>query len=239
MFYGMAKEFTVNNQLKYCVDIVFCIDTTGSMGPLLDKVKENALSFYNDLRNSMMQKGKSISKLRAKVVAFKDYIADRENAMLVTDFFELNGGDSQEFDKGVKSLYPSGGGDEPEDALEALAYAMKSKWTKEGDKRRHLIVVWSDASTHPLGFSSSSSFYPKNMIKDFDELTNLWDGDIEDGGCMDENAKRLLIFAPEAEYWTTIADTWNNVIHFPSSAGDGLDGLTYAEILSQIINSLA
>ncbi len=228
----------MNNHLEYCVDIVFCIDTTGSMGPLLDKVKKHALNFYHDLKNEMMQKGKNINCLRAKIVAFKDYLADKEDAMLVTDFYELSE-NSSDFDSVINGLYPSGGGDEPEDALEALAYAIKSKWTKAGDKRRHLIVVWSDASTHPLGFSSSSAFYPRNMVKDFDELTNLWDGDPEDGGCMDENAKRLLIFAPEAEYWTTIADTWDNVIHFPSSAGDGLDRLSYAEIMSQIVNSLA
>lgn len=31
--------------LKYNVDVVMCIDCTGSMGDLLDKVKANALKF--------------------------------------------------------------------------------------------------------------------------------------------------------------------------------------------------
>ena len=66
-------ETKMNNHLEYCVDIVFCIDTTGSMGPLLDKVKKHALNFYHDLKNEMMQKGKNINCLRAKIVAFKDY----------------------------------------------------------------------------------------------------------------------------------------------------------------------
>ncbi|WP_406545595.1 vWA domain-containing protein [Succinimonas sp.] len=228
----------MKNRLEYNVDIVFCIDVTGSMGPLLETVKENALSFYNDLMNEMMQKGKNIDVIRARVVAFRDYLADGGNAMLITDFYDLKE-QSDMFDKVIRSLHPEGGGDEPEDALEALAYAIKSKWTTGGDKRRHLIVVWSDASTHEIGFSSSSASYPKNMVKSFDELTNLWDGESESGGCMDSNSKRLLIFAPEAEYWTTIADTWDNVIHFPSTAGNGLDRLSYREILSQIINSIA
>ena len=129
--------------------------------------------------------------------------------------------------------------DEPEDALEALAYAIKSKWTRGGDKRRHLIVVWSDASTHPIGYSAAAMNYPRKMVKTFDELTNMWDGDAKSGGLMDSNAKRLLIFAPEVEYWTDIAETWDNVIHFPSEAGSGLDRLSYQEILAQIINSIA
>ena len=31
---------------EYCVDIVMCIDATGSMAPILDEVKRNAISFY-------------------------------------------------------------------------------------------------------------------------------------------------------------------------------------------------
>lgn len=227
-----------NYTFKYNVDIVFCIDVTGSMGPILNLVKSKALSFYRDLTSEMSHKGKNINQLRAKIVAFRDYGADDDNAMLVTDFFDLEK-NSDQFKRVINSLEPVGGGDEPEDALEALAFSMKSDWTREGDKRRHLIVVWSDASTHPIGATRSSLFYPKNMVKTFEELTNLWDGGLGNGGLMDDNAKRLLIFAPEAEYWTTISDNWDNTIHFPSIAGEGLSDLDYKEILSQIVNSIA
>ncbi len=228
----------MKDRLEYNVDIVFCIDATGSMGPLLDMVKENALTFYRDLMNEMSQKGKNIDRIRARIVAFRDYMADGKNAMLTTDFYDLRE-ESDRFDAVIRSLHPEGGGDEPEDALEALAYAIKSKWTRGGDKRRHLIIVWSDASTHPIGYSAAAMNYPRKMVKTFDELTNMWDGDAKSGGLMDSNAKRLLIFAPEAEYWTDIAETWDNVIHFPSEAGSGLDRLSYREILAQIINSIA
>ena len=46
----------------YNVDMVFCIDATGSMGELLDKVKENALSFYKDLQKMMNKKQRRIVK---------------------------------------------------------------------------------------------------------------------------------------------------------------------------------
>ena len=36
--------------LTYNVDIVMCIDCTGSMQGLIDTVKQNALKFYLDLR---------------------------------------------------------------------------------------------------------------------------------------------------------------------------------------------
>ena len=71
--------------------------------------------------------------------------------MLVTNFFLLPQ-QAREFEACINSIHADGGGDIPEDGLEALAYAIRSPWTTEGEKQRHVIVVWSDAGTHELGF---------------------------------------------------------------------------------------
>lgn len=65
--------------------MVFCIDATGSMGGVIDMVKRNAVSFYGDVVDAMQKKGKTIDKLRLRMVVFRDYVADGENAMLETD----------------------------------------------------------------------------------------------------------------------------------------------------------
>lgn len=223
-------------KITYNVDMVFCIDTTGSMGHMLEMVKNNALNFYNDVIKMMSEKGKTINKLRIRVIAFKDYLADHENAMLVTDFFQLPM-QNLEFEKCIRGLHPEGGGDEPEDGLEALAYAIRSDWDTEGMKKRNVIVLWSDASTHELGFGKSDSNYPSNMAKDFDELTKWW-GDVQNTGYINQAAKRLLLFAPDVNYWNTISDNWDNVIHFPSEAGNGLEKLDYEQIINAISNSI-
>ena len=227
-----------NFEFTYNVDMVFCIDCTGSMGKLLDTVKENALNFYSDVVNSLEngKKKKKINSLRIRIVAFRDYLADHNKAMLVTDFFHLPE-QNEEFEKCVRGLQPSGGGDEPEDGLEALAYAIKSKWNTEGVRNRQIIVVWTDASTHELGFGKADPNYPNGMAKDFDTLTEWW-GDAQNSGFMNQSAKRLLLFAPDAKYWSTISDNWDNVLHFPSEAGNGLKGLEYREILDAIANSI-
>ena len=59
-------------QMNYNVDMVFCIDTTGSMYPVLNMVKQNALNFYNDVTKVMTEKGKKIHQLRVRVVAYRD-----------------------------------------------------------------------------------------------------------------------------------------------------------------------
>ena len=225
------------DKMTYEVDLVFCIDATGSMDPILDKVKENALNFYQDFQNVMEEKKKRVSQLRIRIIAFRDYYYDKEDAMMVTNFFNLPEM-SKEFEACIRSIKPQGGGDEPEDGLEALAYAIKSPWSNGQGKKRHVIVIWSDEGTHDLGFGQKVSNYPKGMPKDFNELTEWW-GCRSTPGFMDENAKRLLLFAPDKPSWNTIRNNWNNVIHAITDDTDiGLTNVEYREILDAICNSI-
>lgn len=225
-----------NYKITYNVDIVFCIDATGSMENIINMVKQHALELYKDVTAEMARKNKTINKLRVRIIAFRDYIADGEDAMLVTDFFDLPG-DTREFEECVRSISAFGGGDDPEDGLEALGFAIRSKWNEVGMKKRQVIVVWTDASTHKLGFGSSASNYPKKMAHDFNELTAWW-GDRQNYGYINQNAKRLLLFAPDEAYWNIISDNWDNVVHFPSKAGAGLKEYDYAEIINSIANTI-
>lgn len=225
-----------NYKITYNVDMVFCIDATGSMGGVIEMVKNNALNFYRDVTNAMAKKNKTIDKLRVRIVAFRDYIADGEDAMLETDFFTLPD-ESVDFEDCIRSIEAFGGGDDPEDGLEALGYAIKSDWNTEGMKKRQVIVVWTDAATHHLGFGASMPNYPQGMAKDFDELTHWW-GDVQNKGFVNQQAKRLMLFAPDAPFWNTISDTWDNVIHFPSVAGRGLGEFDYEQIIDSISNTI-
>jgi len=221
--------------LKYSVDMVLCIDATGSMGSIIDRVKSNALKFHEDLSNSMAEKSKNIDLLRLKVVAFRDYYADKESAMFESAFFTLPQ-DADNFADFIKLVTADGGGDEPENGLEAVALAIKSEWSKSGDKRRQIIVVWTDASAHQLEKNNGAKppNYPGDLPQNLDELTDDWEGQ----SYMSQTAKRLIIYAPDAYPWTDIANNWENVIHYSSKAGDGLADVDYQEILSAIASSV-
>lgn len=224
-------------QTNYTVDMVFCIDATGSMENLtggkkriINMVKENALNFYGDMTKKMQEKHKPMAQLRVRVIIFRDYLADEQYAMQATDFFILPQ-QAKEFESCINGIEARGGGDEPEDGLEALAYAIKSKWTEHGAKKRQVIVVWTDASTHELGFGSSSAYYPKGMPKNLAEIEDWWDA-------MDEYAKRLIIYAPNKNYWNYISENWEKVYHIESAAGDGMSEHDYSEILDLITNTI-
>ncbi len=222
-------------QLTYHVDMVFCIDATGSMRHVLDFVKRNALNLYKDVAFAMEKKHKAVSRMRIRVLAFRDYIADGEQAMMASDFFVLPD-EAQQFYECVSSITAQGGGDIPEDGLEALAYAIRSDWTQEGVKKRHIIVLWSDAPTHPLGHGKIAPWYPQGMAKDFDELS-LWWEDEQLGGAMDENAKRLLLFAPDAPEWSRISARWSQVVHV-QTVSEGLKELEYRQVIDAVCNTI-
>jgi hypothetical protein len=220
--------------LKYTVDIVLCIDATGSMAPIIEKVKSNALRFYEDLLATMAQKSKSIDTLRLKVIAFRDYYYDEDESMAESTFFTLPE-EKEAFSKFVSDLKAEGGGEEPESGLEALALAIRAKWNTTGDKKRQIIVVWTDASVHPLEKDAHAkpANYPKNMPANFDDLSDLWDGQY-----MSRAAKRLILYAPDAYAWTDMANHWENTIQYPSKAGEGLGEVDYQTILDAIASSV-
>ena len=114
---------------EYCVDIVMCIDATGSMAPIIDEVKKNAISFYEKFIESMEENDKEVETLRIKVIAFRDYGVDDE-PMVQSEFFTLPD-QNDEFRAYVAGIEAKGGGDTPENALEQLKAYMETKAGKE------------------------------------------------------------------------------------------------------------
>ena len=96
--------------LKYYVDIVMCIDCTGSMGDLLDTVKNNALKFYPDLKDRCDKKDKDITQLRIRVIGFRDFYADGANAIEDSGFLNIPEQEA-DFKEFIHKLQPDGGGD--------------------------------------------------------------------------------------------------------------------------------
>ena len=220
--------------LSYAVDIVFCIDVTGSMTPILDAVKSNALRFYDDVQTNLTAKGKIVDELRVRVIAFRDILADGEAAMAESPFFALPG-EQAAFSDFVSGLRAEGGGDEPESGLEAVALAINSEWTTRGDRRRQVVVVWTDQPAHPLDPTVVPAAERSRVPGDFSALTDLWE---DAQGPLGSSSKRLILFAPDGPGWSDISGVWENVVHHPSQAGGGLSEVDYGTIVDSIGNSV-
>lgn len=225
--------------LRYAVDIVLCIDATWSMAHILDNVKAGALSFHERLGAVMRGKGKAISQLRIKVIAFRDFGDNPDDAIRQTDFLVFPE-QAHEFERFVRTLRAEGGGDIPESGLEALTLAVRSDWERGLDRRRHVIVLFTDAPAHPFGSpdQTRARTYPPSMPRSLDELFAEWGYQGSQSAVMDNAAKRLLLFAPECTPWVEISDDWNRTLFFPSEAGEGLEEWEMDEIVNTIAHSL-
>ncbi|HEX5730854.1 vWA domain-containing protein [Microbacterium sp.] len=220
--------------LSYAVDIVFCIDVTGSMTPIIDAVKENAIGFYDDVQANLTEKGKNVSQLRVRVIAFRDFVADGAAALEESPFYTLPA-DRSGFSEFVNGLIAQGGGDAPESGLEAVALAINSPWTTVGDRRRQVIVVWTDQPAQPLDASVVPADFASRVPADFSALTDAWE---DEQGTMGSSSKRLILFAPDGPGWSDISAVWENVVHNPSQAGGGLSEVDYGTIIDSIGNSV-
>ena len=220
--------------LNYAVDIVFCIDVTGSMTPIIDQVKANALRFYDDVQSNLTEKGKNVDQLRVRVLAFRDFAADGGAALQESPFYPLPE-DRGGFSDFVNGLMAEGGGDAPESGLEAVALAISSPWATTGDRRRQVIVVWTDQPAQPLDPSVLPADLSARIPADFSALTDLWENE---QGPMGSSSKRLILFAPDGPGWSDISGVWENVVHHPSQAGGGLSDVDYGTIIDSIGNSV-
>ncbi len=222
----------VNQGMDYNVDIVMCIDATGSMHAILDEVKANALSLYQKFVEEMESHSKSVQQLRIKVIAFRDFGVDSE-PLVESKFFVLNEeGEAEAFYDFVNKIEASGGGDLPESSLEALAVAMKSEWVTTGSIRRHVIMMFTDATALPLGEKAGCPGYPEGMPADLAELHDWWEGQE-----MEKRAKRLLVFAPDMEPWNNMVD-WTNTFHTASQAGKGCTEADMGVCITLLVNSI-
>ena len=237
---GLAESGTAPGQPSYCVDIVMCIDATGSMGPIIREVRESAMRFGDRFRDAMKASGKNVDALRVRVIAFRDYITSKQSPMAQSPFFSLPE-DSREFHKFVEGVKAKGGGgDGPENALEALALAMRSDWTSEGTKQRHVILVFTDASAVPLRDPSRTSnpSYPADMPDSLADLGDMWAGESQElGGMPSGKSARLVLFAPSTSPWTDI-QVWNNVWAAFSPAGKGLEDVDIDLAIQLLVNSV-
>jgi hypothetical protein len=224
----IEKTEVTNN---FAVDLVILIDATGSMNPVIEQVKINAIKLYSDCKEHMNKIQKNIDSLRVKVIVYRDYYCD-ETPMKVSSFFNLPE-QAQDLEDFIMGIEADGGGDEPESGLEALSLAIDSDWNKS-PKARHVIALWTDASAHPFEVAGKEkpSSYPTNMPKDLMGLTSKW------GQNMNNTAKRFLLFAPDVFPWSLISSDWDSTIHHPAKAGEGLRDVDYKSILETIANSI-
>jgi Mg-chelatase subunit ChlD len=119
------------------VEVVFCLDTTGSMGGLLEGAKQKIWSIVNQIAS-----GRPTPDIKVGLLAFRD-----RGDTYITKVFELTT-DLDEVHKNLTGFKAEGGGDTPESVNQALNESVtKFKWNEDKDTLRIIFLV-GDAPPH-------------------------------------------------------------------------------------------
>ena len=220
---------------KRNIDVVFCIDGTGSMAPCIESVKANARRFHLEFVSAMTDLGSEIDSMRVKVIVFRDYESEGADAIQESPFFELPT-DEAEFSSYLSNVSASGGGDDPENGLEALYQAMKSDFTT-GAKDRQVIVLFTDDEALDLRERASEAGYPADMV-DLAGLQEVWACTAQDPKYkLRERNKRLVMFAPAGTKYQALKPTLNRSVFEPVEMRRGLGDIDFKEIIKIIAAS--
>ncbi|MDR3217005.1 MAG: VWA domain-containing protein [Clostridiaceae bacterium] len=220
---------------KRNIDVVFCIDGTGSMAPCIESVKNNAKRFYLDFSEEMTRQNSDIDSMRVKVIVFRDYGFDGDDSMQISNWFELPVDDS-EFANYLTGVTANGGGDAPENGLEALYFAIKQDFLT-GSNDRQVIVLFTDTDYLELGERKGKGSYPEDMVNG-EGLQDMWfcRSQDPDSKLRDRN-KRLVLFAPSGTKYENLKANLNRSVFEPVAMEKGLRDINFDGIIKIIAAS--
>ena len=138
-------------------DLVFLIDVSGSMTPIIDALRKNIEMFIDSLSRGDANNAAPVKDWRGKVVGYRDLEhAEAEGLPWIEDNPFVR--DAVALKAQLASLRAAGGGDEPESLLDALYKVATmeaspkgaqgeepNKWRYRSDAAR-VVVVFTDAS---------------------------------------------------------------------------------------------
>ena len=138
---------------KGVADIVFLIDVSGSMAPIIDALRRNIEVFVDSLSSGDANNAAPVKDWRGKVVGYRD--AEHDAHWLQDHPFVR---DAVALKAQLASLRAEGGGDEPESLLDALYKVATMEATPKGaqseeptrwryrSEAARVVVVFTDAS---------------------------------------------------------------------------------------------
>jgi von Willebrand factor type A domain len=134
---GLSEAHAAQSQMQQRVEVAFVLDTTGSMGDLIDGAKRKIWSIATTIVDSNPN-----ADIAMALVAYRDRGDDYvvKSTPLSTDVQGLYG-------KLIK-LDAAGGGDDPESVNEALDKAINGLQWSSGENVKHIVFLVGDAPPH-------------------------------------------------------------------------------------------
>lgn len=206
-------------------DFVFVLDATATMGVFIDRFRREFLPEFTKQLGNISSPGDAV---RYKVIIFRDYGSEGENAIKESRFFKIPE-EADELGHAMLYVEAGGGGDSPENGLEAIYYALKSDFAKgEGTQT---IFFFTDADAVALGKRKDCDGYPKDMV-DEEGLKKLWLG--KTPSRLTQRGKRMIMFAPEGTAYSRIAAEMDNTVFVPTVKSGNLNDIDLEDAVKML-----
>jgi hypothetical protein len=209
------------------VDIVFVLDVTESMQPYIDAVKQNIIQFAQDLAANNRD-------YRLGLVTFEDYVVSKYPDCNC-EYRNTMTSDVQKFTGWVGTLHAGGGGDIPEDQLDALAYASSFPFRPEAQA---IVIIVTDAPPHHDGDGSGATAHDQAFWDHHQQGVQVTDltGD-KVAAMMQKNGITLYAVAPPPfiapEYAQIVESTHGKAYNIVSEEN------RFSELVREIGHSIA
>src|ERR1700674_4494039 len=209
------------------VDIVFVMDVTESMQPYIDAVKQNIIQFAQDLAANNRD-------YRLGLVTFEDYVVSKYPDCNC-EYRNTMTSDVQKFIGWVGALHAGGGGDIPEDQLDALAYASSFPFRPEA---QGIVIIVTDAPPHHDGDGSAYTQHDQAFWDHHERGVQVTDqtGD-KVAALMQKNGVTLYAVAPPPfiapEYAEIVQSTHGKLYNIVTEEG------RFSELVPEIGHSIA
>lgn len=216
--------------MDYNFDVCFVLDVSGSMAPIMPKVKEQIKMAPCRLVDDLACAGRKVGQLRVALVTFTDFATDGDGAIRATRFFSVPD-EEAEFFRAVDAVRIGKGGDR-HNGLEALYRAILMDWTPLGAQRgRHIIVEVTNRAALPLGARGAA--YPANIAS----LENVWmEGSDDSRIRLNPRFKRLMLYAPSCKEWDDVRGWDYSLSYELEENGDWIE-IGMDDIIAEMVRS--
>lgn len=225
--FNIEMENLQQAKKKGIVDVVFLIDTTGSMGPVIASIANNISNFVQNIDPN------TVKDYRIKIASFGDLDEDRPEISMVLNRDWTNNPQEvvEQLQECIEIVKEGGGGDEPESSLDALYNVItQGVFDAPWNERTRVVVLFTDAS-------------PKEIKKETigidltpDEAVEKLASDIK------ENHIHLYLYAPEHPHYETLKNLGEDYVTYYSIKGDpvaGLKNLDFSKVMETLGKSVS
>lgn len=204
-------------------DIVFVLDATATMGVFIDRFRREFLPEFTKQIEKIAEKDGG-ADVRYKFIIFRDYGSEGASAIKQSGFYKIPE-EEEKLNHEMLYIEAGGGGDSPENGLEAIYYAMKSEFAKGAGTQT--IFFFTDADAVGLGERRGCEGYPDDMV-DEQGLKDVWSGKAPSR--LTQKGKKLVIVAPENTAYSRLAGELDKTIFKPAAKSGNLNDIGLSDM---------